>query len=186
MALFTALAVAVGVAGLGLSAYSMVQQQSAQKKQLEAQNQALAFQQKAEATRKRAMDLDAARRRREMIRSAIAARATSETVGTAQGAQFGSGLPGAYGGISGRTGVNTLGVNQNQELAGDIFNANAGASGAYRDAASAGSQASTWSGLSSLGGMLLNNTMTIAKVGSFFGDGTTSSFSPNTSAGAVY
>lgn len=186
MALFSALAIAVGVAGLGLSAYGMVQQQHAQQQQAAAQAQALAFQQQAERTRKRAMDLDAARRRREMIRNAITARSTSESVATAQGAGFGSGLPGAYGGISGRTGVNTQGVNQNQELAGDIFASNAGASGAYRSAAAAGSEASMWGGLTSLGGMILNNTMTIAKVGSYFGGGTTANFSPNTSAGAVY
>src|SRR5262245_14983635 len=110
MALFTAIAAAAAVGGLALSAVSMTQQAKYANEAAKANAAAIDQQKQAEAFRKQAMDLDATRRRREMIRNMIASNATAETVATAQGAQFGSALPGAYGGISGRTGVNELGV----------------------------------------------------------------------------
>jgi hypothetical protein len=47
---------------------------------------------------------------------------------TGAGAQFGSGLQGAYGQISGQSGVNLLGIRQNLELGRNIFDINAGIS----------------------------------------------------------
>ncbi len=159
---------AAAVAGVGIAGYGLIQQQHAAQQQAEFQAQAITAQQQAEDARRRAMDLDATRRRREFIRSQVAARARAATIATNQGSSFGSGLPGAYAGIEGRTGVSTLGVNQNQQLGGEIFDANASASASYRSAALAGGDAATGAGLTSLGGLLLTNNEKIGKVGSFF------------------
>lgn len=171
-AVLPVIGVAAAVAGVGISVYGMVQQQKAAKQQAEFQAQAIDAQKKSEALRKKAMDLDASRRRRELVRQQVSARAAAETVATNQGAQFGSVLPGAYAGIEGRTGVNAQGINQNQEIGAGIFANNATASDAYRNAALAGGNAATGAGLASLGGMLINNYETIGKVGSFFAPAT--------------
>jgi len=71
--------------------------------------------------RKQAMEVDARRRQLEVVRNNQKARAMSETTATNQGAQFGSGLQGAYGGIAGQSGTNLLGVNQNLEIGRNIF-----------------------------------------------------------------
>lgn len=168
MALFTALAAAAAIGGLALGTVGMVQQQKGMKKASEAQAYAIAEQQKAEALRKQAMNLDASRRKREMVRNQVAAMGKAESIATNQGSQLGSALPGAYGGISGRTGVNVQGVNQNVELGQGIFDANAAASDQYRAAALAGGSAATGTGLASLGGMLLNNFQQIGQIGSWF------------------
>jgi hypothetical protein len=171
MAVMTAIAIAsatAAVVGAGTAIYGMAQQKKASEQQAAYQSQAIDAQKRAEASRKQAMDLDANRRRREMVRNQIAANAQAQTVATNQGAGLGSGLPGAYGGISGRSGVNELGVNQNQQIGGEIFDANSAASDAYRGAAMAGSRASTAAGMTSLGSMMLTNSDTIGKVGGFF------------------
>lgn len=161
----------VAVAGLGMAAAGTVMSTSAAAQQAQAQQQALAFQRQAEEARKKAMNLDAMRRRREMVRQSIIARATALATATKQGAQFGSALSGAYGNISGRTGVNILGINQNQQLGNEIFNANIGASMAYSEAASWGAYSQVGSGLSSLGGAVMKNSGTIAQIGTYFGSG---------------
>jgi hypothetical protein len=153
--------------GLGISAAGTVAGVAAANEQNKAQKEALAADQRAEDARRRAMDLDASRKRREIIRQAQLARATALTNATAQGAEAGSGLQGGFGAISGQSGVNTLGVTQNQELGGRIFDANAQKNAAHRNAASAGSMESLAMGISSLGGALTKNAGTIARIGGF-------------------
>ena len=160
------------IVGLGLAIAGTVGGFISQQRQADAQRQALAAQQQAEAERKKAMDLDAARRKRDIIRQSIAARSTALAVTTNQGASLGSGLPGAYGGISGRTNVNELGVNQNQEIGASVFAANNASSSAYRSAAAYGSSAALYGGLSSLGGAIVKNQETIDRVGTWFAGGT--------------
>jgi len=78
-----------------------------------------------EATKRQAMEVDARRQQLEIIRNQQRGRALGLTTATAQGAGKGSGLQGGYGQISGQTGVNLLGVQQNLEAGRNIFNANA-------------------------------------------------------------
>jgi hypothetical protein len=171
MAIFsaTALAIAglaVGAVGVGISYYSATQQASAQE-------DAIAAQQRAEALRKKQMNLDAMRRKREIVRASIAARSRALATTTAQGAGGGSALGGAYGGISGRTQTNLLGINQNQEIGLGMFDANMDMLSAYRSSAQAGAFGAMGAGLSTLGGALLKNNESIARVGTtamgFFG-----------------
>lgn len=71
--------------------------------------------------RKLAMEVDARRRQLEVVRNNQKARALSQTSATSQGAQMGTGLQGSYGGISGQSNTNLLGVNQNLEIGRNIF-----------------------------------------------------------------
>jgi hypothetical protein len=90
------------------------------------QDQGYAVSQEVDALKQRAVNLDATRRRQEMIRQGIAARSAALTVATAQGAagQGSSGLQGAYAQIAARTGVNVQGVTQQQRLAQELFGYN--------------------------------------------------------------
>jgi len=143
----SAIGVAATVAGTIGSIYFQSQQASAQRR--------------AERLREQQMNLDAARRRREMIRQGEMQRAQALSQATQQGAAEGSVLEGTYGTISGNTGRNVQGVNQAQEIGAGIFAAN-------RDASSAGSMANGFSGLSSLGGIMVKQAEPISRVGEYF------------------
>ena len=135
MAAFTTLLLG---ATLAMSVGSTVMQMKAAKEQSEAQKAEIAAQQRAEEARKRQMELDAARRSKEVVRQQQRARSAAVTNATAQGAQFGSGLPGGYGQIGGQTGFNLLGIGQNLQIGRDIFAANADVSAARMRMADAG------------------------------------------------
>lgn len=85
----------------------------------------VAQQKDIEATKRQAMEVDARRQQLEILRNQQRGRALGLATATAQGASKGSGLQGAYGQISGQTGVNLLGVQQNLEAGRNIFDANA-------------------------------------------------------------
>ena len=77
-----------------------------------------------ESQKRSAMELSAKPQQLEIIRNQQRARSLGLTTATAQGAAQGSGLQGAYGQISGQTGVNILGVQQNLEVGRNIFDLN--------------------------------------------------------------
>lgn len=160
-------AAVIGAIGLGISGAGMYMQYRGQQAQAAAQEQSIAAQQRAERIRQQQMNLDAMRRRREMVRQMLAARAQALATVTAQGAGApgSSALGGAYGSISGRTNVNSLGVMQNQEAGNAMFSANADLLTSYRASAQAGAGVALGAGLSSLGGALMKNNATISQVG---------------------
>lgn len=82
-------------------------------------------QREIEATKRQAMEVDARRQQLEIIRNQQRGRALGLTTATSQGASKGSGLQGGYGQISGQTGVNLLGVQQNLQAGRAIFDSNA-------------------------------------------------------------
>lgn len=147
MAAFTTIATGIGLA---LGAGGLAIQVKGQQEQAQAQ-------QKAEKARKQQMALDAARRRRETIREAIAARSLALSNATAQGAGEGSGIQGGFAGIAAQAGRNILDTNQNVELGTKIFNAN-------MDAASGQSLAAFGGGVRDLGGTILDNNVNLAKL----------------------
>lgn len=67
------------------------------------------------------MNLDAERRKRDIIRNAQVATAKAENSAANSGALNSSGIEGARAGISGQAGVNYLGVSQNQEIGNQMF-----------------------------------------------------------------
>lgn len=153
---------ALAAVGLVLGAVGIGVQMYGQKKQTEALN-------KAEDARKQQLALDSIRKRREIIRNILISRSNAEFSAAGQGASFGSALPGAYGGISGQGGGQTLAVNQNEQLGGQIFSAN-------KDYYNASGITGLGQGLQSLGGMFMTNAGTISKIGQTIGG----RVSPNT------
>lgn len=141
-------------AGLGISAIGMLTQMSAAQDQQRAQTQIINSEQKAEQARQQSMLLDADRRKREIVRQGIIARSQALTVGTSQGASFGSALPGVMGQIGGEQSFNYLGVNNAVSLGTDIFNANQGVLQGRLGEAAAGTKSALGSGLSSFGGKI--------------------------------
>jgi len=128
--------------------------------QVAGQQQAAEAQEKAEKVREGAMNLDARRRQREIIRQAQVARATALSNATQQGAQGGSGLQGGYGQIAGEANTAATGVEQNRQLGADLFAAN-------RDYAQAQSTTAFGSAVSSIGGQILQNRGAIQRVGQY-------------------
>lgn len=111
----------------------------------------------AEAQRKKQMNLDAMRQRREIIRNQNLARATAISTGANTGAFYGSALPGAEGQIAGRAGNQITGSSQNQEIGNNIFAAN-------RRAFDASIISDFGAGMSSLGNGLISNAGTFERV----------------------
>lgn len=168
MAAFTAI---IGAIGLGLSAAGTVMGFMGQKAQAAAQARAYQLQADVEKKRMQQMNLEAMRKKREIVRNSIAARSEALASTTAQGASKGSALPGAYGSIAGQSNTQQLGVQQNWDIGKSIFQLHGQMFDAYSAAASAGTTAATGAGLTSLGSMLMKNNDTMGRVGTYFGSG---------------
>lgn len=117
-----------------------------------------------EQVRKEQLTLDTARAKREAIRQSLFARSLALTNATNQGAQYGTGLQGGYGQISGATRRTLTGLEENKNLGLQIFENNA-------DISKAGMLFSAGSGLSSLGSSLVQNWGTLNRLGTFLGVG---------------
>jgi hypothetical protein len=104
------MAIAMGVVGTVLSTIGAMKQAAASKK--------------AEKLRQRQMQLEAVRKRREIVREAVVARATALSNATAQGANEGSGLQGGYGQITSQETRNKAALSQDVAIGNGIFKAN--------------------------------------------------------------
>lgn len=156
---------AIAVAGLAVSAGSAAMQYSSSKKMQAAQDEGIAAQQRAEALRQRQMELDATRRRRDLIRKSIQSRSQAVATATAQGASGGSGLQGGLAGITNATAEGIRGVNQSVEIGQGIFSANQDKFSADRSVNSAKSASAMYGGLNTLGGALISNSAKIGTIG---------------------
>lgn len=145
-------AVGLGLAAVGAatSAYSSYQQN-------EANQASIAAQQQAEAIRRRAMEVDNERRRRQYIRESMIARATGLSNATNRGASQSSAVPGIYGQIGGRTAFGITGLNDALVTGRGLFDANQDLFAARSAASSAGAVGDLGRGLTSLGGALMSN-----------------------------
>jgi hypothetical protein len=131
-----------------------------------AQNQMVAEQtaasKRAENAREQQMQLEAQRQRRISVRQALLARSQSLAVGTAQGAQYGSGVAAAMGGAVAQGQENQSNVNSGEILGGRIFQANRD----YFDATQRGQAGiSLGQGISALGGAIVSNAGAIGRLG---------------------
>lgn len=151
MAAFTTIIAGIGVAA-GIAGTVM---------QMQGQRKAAKAQERAERIRESQSNLETMREQRQARRQALIARATALSNASSQGADSGTGLQGGYGQVQGEVGNTLVASNQNRELGSAMFAAN-------RDYARAQSQASFGSGISSLGGALVNNAGTIGRIGSYF------------------
>jgi len=165
-AIIATAAIATTAAGVGVS-YMASRDQAA------AQQGIIKDQQKSEKVREQQMQLDARRRQLELIRNAQRTRSASLAVATAQGAQFGSGLQGGYAQTSGMTGYNMLGVEQNLQFGERMFAINRDMAQYQMAYANAGSMANLGSGLTSLGGAMMNSMGAMDRLGTNLGFGNT-------------
>lgn len=149
----TGLSGLAGAIGTAATVAGTVMQAGAQKDIAEEQK-------RQEAIREVQMQVDANRERRQIIRRAMVARAESLSTATAQGAGSSSGLAGGLAQVSAERGSNISAVNQAEQSGSAIFASN-------RNIASAQSRAAFGSGLSSLGGALVQNQEPIGRLGTF-------------------
>jgi hypothetical protein len=153
---------AIGLIGTAVSLAGSFMQASAQNKMVQEQTNAS---KRAENSRQQQMQLESQRQRRSAVREAIINRATAQSVGVAQGAQYGSGVAAAMGNAvsEGQYNVNT--TNQGQNLGNRIFKANRD----YFDATAKGQKAmSVGAGISAIGGAITSNAGTISQVGTYY------------------
>lgn len=99
---------------------------------------------KAEKARQRMMQLEAMRKRRELVREGVVARAQATSNATAQGAGEGSAIQGGIAQITNQQGRNVLASYQDETLGNKVFQAN-------RAYAKAGGMIALGQGISSLG-----------------------------------
>lgn len=118
---------------------------------------------KAEKLREQQMNLDAMRKRREVIRQMIVAKATGASNAAVQGVSGGdSAVVGGQAQAVATAARNTSAINQSQSIGQGIFDANAGIAAAQRTGA--------WGqAFQSVGGGLIENSETISRVGATAG-----------------
>lgn len=124
------MAVAVGLIGGVIQAVGAMKQAKASKK--------------AEEARERQMQLEQMRKRREIVREGVVARATATSNASAQGASEGSGLQGGLAQVTQQQNRNLLASRQDEALGSEVFRQS-------RKFAKAGGMIAFGSGLSSLG-----------------------------------
>lgn len=130
--------------------------------------------------KRKAMEIDARRRSLEVVRNNQKARSLAETSATSQGAQQGSGLQGAYGGISGQSNTNELGITQNLEIGRNIFGFDSQISADRIQDASYQSQMNEGNAMSSLGGSLMGSAGKIGQMAQSFSSGNFNMFNMGT------
>lgn len=162
---------------------ALIDKQNAQaQEQIGIQNVIIGDEQKADDVRRQAMSLDAKRKSLETLRSGQQAYALSLSTGTAQGAQFGSGMAGGLAQTKGSTNSQLLGISQNLQSGNSIFDINQDISaqrialgkagyieGTHGLVNTSGTQAALGAGLTSLGGTVLNALPTFGKLAQSFG-----------------
>lgn len=132
-------------------------------KQYTAQQDAAKASKKAEKLRETQMNLDAQRRRREVIRKMIAERAASRANAAAQGASGSdSSVIGGQAQAVNTGAYNVNAINQSQEVGQGIFAANAQYADAY-------ARAGFGEAISGFGGKIFDNSEMISRVGASSG-----------------
>lgn len=151
--------------GLGTQLVGSVLSYQAATRQNELQRQDIGLQQKVEEQRRQAMELDANRKSMEVFRNNQRARSMGLQAATSQGAQFGSGLQGAYGQTRGQSGVNELGIAQNLTIGENIFDINSQRSSVKLNMAENQQDAQFGAALTGLGGSLFGASKSLNNLG---------------------
>lgn len=132
-----------------------------------AQQRAIAAdEQKIEAQKQMAMELDARRKELEVFRNMQKAQALGLVNATNQGAGRSSGLAGGQAQARNEATQNLLGIGQNLTIGRDIFSLNADISQHKMQLADLNADAQFYSGLTSFGGSILGAS---GNIGKFFG-----------------
>lgn len=159
MAAISSIALGLGAAA---SIGGTIMGASAQSKMAKEQKEATT---RAENARQQQMALDADRRRRQAFRESLLARSQALTVGTAQNASQGSGVAGGMAQATATGYQNQQTVNSAEQLGARIFDANRD----YAAATARGQSKMAMAGaLSSFGNMIMSNSGTIGRLGTYY------------------
>src|SRR6266550_2154403 len=175
------ISIGLGVVGLGMQLFGSMKSSEIAGKQAEQSVAIAGAEEKINAQKKQAMELQTQRQNLQVMRNSQRARSLALNAAVNQGANFGSGLQGGYLQISGDTQTNLQNLSQNQEIGENIFGINADISAHKMQLASLGGDAATASGISSLGSALIKEGPTIGAFGKQLG-----SYMPGTGFGGPY
>jgi hypothetical protein len=159
-------AAAAGAMALGAatSAVGSYESYEGAKQEATASQAITGLQQQQNQVRQQQMDLTAQRSQMETLRNNQRARSMALNSATSQGAQFGSGLSGGYGQISGQTGTNLLNTSQNEALGTQMFGLDAQISQQKIAQSKAGTQVALGQGISALGGGISGSASSIGNL----------------------
>lgn len=165
--------ITLGIAAFGFatSAFGMFGQSSAAKASAQASKNIAGLEIQQDAVRRQAMEVSGRRQQMEVLRNQQRARSLSLNNATSQGAQFGSGLQGGYGQVSGQSGVNLLGINQGLMAGRQMFDLNAQVDQQKMNIADAQSQMATSSGIYALGKAIGGSAGPLGNIFAGFGGG---------------
>lgn len=124
-----------GLVGLAGGIFSAIQGADLAKKANDIQNQEIATQLSQDALRQQAMELSGQRQMRQNIRNAQMARSMALSTAANEGAQFSSGLQGAYANVSGQANTNTANISENLQIGRSMFGLEAQLAGEKQQAA---------------------------------------------------
>jgi hypothetical protein len=143
--------IGAGVVGLGFDIYGGIEAMGAEKKMADIQQQEIGVEQQQNQTRRQAMEMSGQRQILQQVRNNQMARSMAQATATSQGAQFGSGLQGAMGSISGQTGSNIGSISEGLQFGEQMFNLDDKLSGLKQQYASAQGNLSSAQGIMSIG-----------------------------------
>lgn len=162
---------AAALGGIGLSIFGASEKADMAKQQAALQSQMTATEMQQDAVRQQAMRVNARRQQIEVLRNAQRARSLALNNATSQGAQFGSGLQGGYGQISGAAGWNNTGIQSSLDFGEQMFGLNQTLSQQKMQMANLTGQQATNQAYTQLGSTLVSNANQLGNIGKQFGLG---------------
>lgn len=163
------LAIGAGVLGLGLSIFGGLGQSSAESQKAAAQQQITQYEMQQDTVRRKSMELSAQRQSMEVLRNAQRARSLALNNATSQGAQFGSGLQGGYGQVSGGANWNLSGIDKNLSFGEQMFDLNSQINQQKLAIGDASSSSAQYGAYSKMGSTLMGSFGPIKNLSSNFG-----------------
>lgn len=142
--------------GLGVSIYGGIEAMGAQKEIAGISMQEAGVEKQQNEVRRQAMEMSAHRQMLQQVRNTQKARSMALETGAAQGGQFGSGLAGAYGSISGQGSSNIAELSQGLQFGEQEFNLTNQLDDLKMSMAKAQGQLASAQGISSIGGGIMN------------------------------
>lgn len=178
---------AIGAVGLGLSLFGGISGFGESQNASRIQGEIAGQEREVNMQRQQAMMMDARRKNLEVIRQSQRDQALATSRATNQGAQFGSGLQGGLGQISGQSNYNALGIDQNLEIGQNIFGFQNRISSLKGQLSNVQSNMATDTGIANLGGTLMSSAAPASRFITGFGSSGGSSGTANYNSGnAIY
>lgn len=179
----------LGVSGLALQAFGASQKYAGASAANAAQQKEVGLEQQGEAVRRQFMETDFRRKNLEILRNQQRMSSLATNNAVTQGAQFGSGLQGGLGQISGGANTNATGLMQSLMQGRQMFDINAQISQTKIAQMQGQQQASTGSALSGLGGTMIGSIGAVHQLAGYNSAGSgssTASSNPFNQTGSLY